>query len=310
MHYYLAPMEGLTTYIFRDTYHRFFGGIDKYFTPFIGNPNLNRREIDDILPEHNEGMVVVPQILTNRVDDFLSIAGHMASYGYDTVNLNLGCPAGTVVSKKRGSGFLGVPEDLDAFLAEIYEKCPLKISIKTRIGICSEEEWDEILSIYEKYPLEELIIHPRFQKQGYAGTPHVSAYQTAADRLSIPLCYNGDITSVRSQELLLEAVPSVSAIMIGRGLFIDPGLLCRIKGTTPPDKATLRAFHDELYSRYQERMSGEMPVLFKVKDVWTFMSQSFTNPEKYLKKIRKANHFKEYEAAVNALFSQEELIER
>ena len=161
MKFYLAPMEGLTGFVFRNAYQKHFGDIDTYFTPFINNKKMNYKEIKDILPEHNKGMHVVPQILTNRAEDFLAIAKELGNYGYESVNLNLGCPSGTVVTKHRGAGFLAVPEELDHFLEEIFADCPLRISVKTRIGINDAGEWERILSIYEKYPMEELIIHPR-----------------------------------------------------------------------------------------------------------------------------------------------------
>lgn len=153
MKLYLAPMEGITTYIYRNAYNRYFGGIDKYFTPFIASRKLNRRELNEILPEHNEAIEVVPQILTNRADEFLQIARKIAGYGYRTVNLNLGCPSGTVTTRKRGAGFLSVPDELDNFLYEIYEKSPIHISIKTRIGVESVDEWEHLLAIYKSIRL-------------------------------------------------------------------------------------------------------------------------------------------------------------
>ena len=170
MKFYLAPMEGLTGFVFRNAYQKHFGDIDTYFTPFINNKKMNYKEIKDILPEHNKGMHVVPQILTNRAEDFLAIAKELGNYGYESVNLNLGCPSGTVVTKHRGAGFLAVPEELDHFLEEIFADCPLRISVKTRIGINDAGEWERILSIYEKYPMEELIIHPRVQKDFYSSS--------------------------------------------------------------------------------------------------------------------------------------------
>ena len=225
MKYYLAPMEGLTTYTFRMAYHKHYKDFDKYFTPFLANKNLNSRELNEILPEHNEGMLLVPQILTNRSDEFLSIAKRIAEFGYDTVNLNLGCPSGTVVAKKRGSGFLDIPFELDKFLDEIYSKCPLKISIKTRIGIDSVSEWEDLLKIYRKYPIEELIIHPRLQKEFYKGTPHREAYTLAEEMLDCPLCYNGDITSAETLDGLCNQFPKLDTVMIGRGLLQRPWLL-------------------------------------------------------------------------------------
>ena len=161
MKYYMAPMEGLTGYIYRNAYQKYFHDIDRYFTPFITNKKLDFKVKKDIDPEHNQGMEVVPQILTNDAKGFLDTVEKVKGYGYDEVNLNLGCPSKTVVSKGRGSGFLIHTEELNRFLDEIYAKADVKISIKTRIGKFDADEWGELLRIYNQYPLEELIVHPR-----------------------------------------------------------------------------------------------------------------------------------------------------
>lgn len=324
MKYYLAPMEGLTTYTFRMAYHKHYKDFDTYFTPFLANKNLNSRELNEILPEHNDGMHLIPQILTNRSDEFLSITKRIAEYGYDTVNLNLGCPSGTVVAKKRGSGFLGEPYELDRFLDEIFEKCPLRISVKTRIGIDCTEEWEDILKIYRKYPLSELIVHPRLQKEFYKGTPHREAYALAREMLDCPLCYNGDIVSSDTLQGLMNDFPDLNTVMIGRGLLQRPWLLDILtpvstsvsasglsvdatkKSTQAPLSSetlqNLQEFHNSLLEGYVKIMSGDQPTLFKMKDFWTFLMQSFPGYEKHLKKIRKANRISEYKIAVREFF--------
>ena len=306
MKYYLAPMEGLTTYTFRTVWNTYYGGMDKYFTPFISNRRMNSRERNDILPEHNEGMHTVPQILTNRADEFLALAGQLADYGYTCVNLNLGCPSGTVVSRNRGAGFLSVPGELDRFLAEIFSKCPIRISVKTRIGMEDPEEWRLLLAIYENYPMEELIIHPRLQQEGYAGTPHMEAFAEAASRLTCPLCYNGDITSPASLMRLREHFPNLETVMLGRGILQNPALLSQIKSPTSCDAelSTLRAFHDTLLSRYREIMSGDTNTLYKMKDLWTFLGRSFSDADRHLKKIKKADSISDYKIAVSNLFRE------
>ena len=306
MKYYLAPMEGQTTYTFRTVWNTYYGGMDKYFTPFISNRRMNSRERNDILPEHNEGMHTVPQILTNRADEFLALAGQLADYGYTCVNLNLGCPSGTVVSRNRGAGFLSVPRELDRFLAEIFSKCPIRISVKTRIGMEDPEEWRLLLAIYENYPMEELIILPRLQQEGYAGTPHMEAFAEAASRLTCPLCYNGDITSPASLMRLREHFPNLETVMLGRGILQTPSLLSRIKSPTSCDAelSTLRAFHDTLLSRYREIMSGDTNTLYKMKDLWTFLGRSFSDADRHLKKIKKADSISDYKIAVSNLFRE------
>lgn len=301
MKYYMAPMEGLTTYNFRRCFNKYFEPADKYFTPFISNSNLNSRERNDILPEHNEGMKVIPQILSNKASEFLSISQAIASYGYDTVNLNLGCPSGTVVSRNRGAGFLSVPDELDKFLDEIFEKSDLKISIKTRIGMSSTDEWDRILSIYTKYPLEELIIHPRLQSEGYGGNVHLDAFEKVASLISCPLCYNGDIISVSSNPTV--SLHNVDSAMIGRGMLRNPGIFGELKGLPSYSKETLRNFHDELLNDYMSIMSGDKNTLFKMKDLWAFLSLDIPGSDKALKHIRKATRISDYNAAVNEMMA-------
>lgn len=157
---YFAPMEGITGSIYRRAHHRIFGGVDRYYAPFIfTNPKgkISKKDLLEIAPEYNEGCRVVPQLLSNCAEDFIATAHTLKGLGYDEVNLNLGCPSSTVASKGRGSGFLGEKEALKAFLADIFEKTDMKISLKTRIGLNRADEFDDILDIYEAFPVEMLI---------------------------------------------------------------------------------------------------------------------------------------------------------
>lgn len=313
MEFYLAPMEGLTTFVYRNTFAKHFGGVTRYFAPFIGSRHMSTRDIRDILPENNENILLIPQILTNKAEDFLAISDTLRSYGYDTVNLNLGCPSGTVVAKHRGAGFLEDPVALDRFLYEIFDKCPMKISIKTRLGMEFLSEWEDLFRIYAKYPLEELIVHPRLQKEYYNGHTHVDAFADAhaffnEQAVTSPLCYNGDIVSVESYQALLRACPEINHVMIGRGILrnpILPQLLLREASSPSLTKEQLRAFHDDLLDGYCRCLSGgDTPVLYKMKDLWTHLSCCFVSPEKYLKKIRKASRLNEYTIEANRLFRE------
>ena len=81
MQIYFAPLEGITGYAYRNIHSRYFGNeIDKYFSPFAA-PNYTHhfktREREDIDPANNQGLSLVPQILTNRPDDFLWAAEEM-----------------------------------------------------------------------------------------------------------------------------------------------------------------------------------------------------------------------------------------
>ena len=309
MQIYLAPMEGITTFIYRNAFARHYGEIDKYFTPFLSNKNLNYKELNEVLPEHNKGLTVVPQILANQAEVFLSIASELAKYGYREVNLNLGCPSGTVVAKKRGAGFLSIPDTLDAFLEVIFSKCPLEISIKTRIGINDMGEWQKLLAIYRKYPLKELIVHPRLQKEFYEGTPHVEAFRMAQEILSMfPLCYNGDIVSKVSYDAVTDKLMPVERIMLGRGVLANPTLPTDLKVQTPKtlpnteDLKRFRAFHDEILEGYRELMSGDQPVLFRMKELWAYMRKYPGLTDKQMKQIRKAKRIDEYKSIIAAIW--------
>lgn len=310
---YMAPMEGITNYVYRNAYHQHFHAMDKYFTPFISakpNKRLSNKEVNEISPETNQGMYIVPQIMTKNAEDFLQTTEILMEYGHKEVNLNLGCPSGTVTAKGKGAGFLAAPEMLDRFLDEVFQKIgnlDVKLSIKTRIGTDYEDEWQRLMEIYNQYPLEELIIHPRLLIDYYKNTPHLDVYQQAVTGATASLCYNGDLFSKEAYEKISARFPETECFMYGRGLIANPGLITEIRDGKKMDKQTLRAFHDEIYASYKEIMSGDRNVLFRMKELWAHMIKIFDNNEKYAKKIRKAQKCGEYDAAVSSLFAEQEL---
>lgn len=312
MKFYFAPLEGITGYIHRNAHAAFFKQADKYFTPFIAANQfgkLSSRELNDVLPEHNEGLNVVPQILTNKVEDFVRTTERLNAYGYKEVNLNLGCPSGTVVSKNRGSGFLSQREDLDRFLDEIFKQCEMKISIKTRIGRDEPEEFKELIKIFNKYPMEELIIHPRVQKDYYRNTPNLEVFKEAAKVSTNPICYNGDIFTAVQFKSFKEQFPDVDTIMLGRGLIANPGLIEYIMEDKVLDKAAFKAYHDRLLEGYKDVLSGDRNVLFKMKEAWFYMIYMFSDADKYAKKIKKSQKLTDYEQAVESLLNEQEIVE-
>lgn len=315
MKYYVAPMEGITGYIYRNAHHDLFPGVDKYFTPFL-SPNQNRcftpREKRDILPENNPGIPLVPQILTNQADYFLKTVEELQGFGYREVNLNLGCPSGTVVSKGKGAGFLEDADKLDAFLEEVFEKTDrgqVRISLKTRLGLEDAEEFEDLLKVYNRYPLEELIIHPRVRSDFYKNQPDVRAFGDALGQSKNPVCYNGDIFTVADYRNLTEQFPDLKALMCGRGILTNPALLSAIAGEKNLTKEELRRFHDRIYQDYRSLFApDERSVLFKMKELWGYMGDLFFGAQKELKKIKKAQHFPEYEIAVLEIFQKSKFL--
>ena len=311
MYLTLAPLEGITGHLFRNAHAAVFGPADKYMTPFLSPTQsgcFSSRELRDVLPEHNEGLNIVPQLLSNNADNFIWAARQLRDMGYRELNLNLGCPSGTVTSKGKGSGFLAHPEELDRFLDAIFSQLDQPISVKTRVGKISPEEFAPLLEIYNRYPISELTIHPRIQTDFYKGSPRMETFELALERSRAPLCYNGDIFSPRHMAELSARYPQVDHVMVGRGIVANPALIRQLQGGAPASAQELRAFHDRLYEGYCQIMPGTRAILAKMKELWAYLSFSFTNREKAAKPIRKATRLPDYEEAVARLFREQEVI--
>lgn len=304
--YYMAPLESVTTWIYRQAHAKIYGRLDKYFIPFL-EPHEKRdfktRELQEILPEHNENIYAVPQILTNRSEGFIKLAKALKDWGYEEVNLNLGCPSKTVVTKGKGSGFLAKPKELERFLTEIFDALSgeVKISVKTRIGKEDPEEFPALLKLFNKYPMEELIIHPRVQKDGYGNVPRLELYELAEKQSVNPLCYNGDLYTREQIRNFAERFPGTERLMFGRGFLRDPGLLYN-EGKNPKDIfEKFWAFHDLVYEGYQERNMGDRNVLFKMKELWSYQVYQFSEPERLFKTFKKMQDCNEYEQMIRNL---------
>ena len=309
MNLYFAPLEGIGGYIYRNAQADYFEKADKYYSPFLA-PNQNRsispKEYKDIAPEHNEDIMLVPQIMANNAEIFLKAAQELEQLGYKEINLNLGCPSRTVVTKYRGAGFLAKPDALEQFLEEVYSKLNIRLSLKTRLGMEDEEEFEHLLDIYNKFPVSELIIHPRVQTDYYKNTPRMESFLNALEKSKNPVVYNGDIFNKEKYQQVMKQM-DVSGVMLGRGVLANPALFGEIRGTEKLSKERLWEFHERLLADYTQEMSGERNVLFKMKELWFYLAWSFTNTEKYQKKIRKAQHLSDYRLVVKQLFFEQEL---
>jgi tRNA-dihydrouridine synthase len=302
--YYLAPLEGITDMVFRRVHRRFYPGVTKYYTPFI-SPTQNHlftpRQLRELNRENNENLPLVPQLLSKNALDFLWAAEELAAMGYEEVNLNLGCPSGTVTAKGKGAGFLAYPDVLDIFLRRIYADPPLKISIKTRIGLRSPEEFARLLAIYNQYPVYELTIHPRTCDEQYRGDVHWDAFAQAMEHTTIPLCYNGNLFTPSACKAFSEQFPTVPAVMVGRGMIADPTLVTKLTGGHC-DKNTLRQFHDELCRQYPIVFQSHANAMQRMKAIWRYLLASFKNGECYRRELIKAKDFNELMAVADAIF--------
>ena len=289
MRYYFAPMEGLTDSIYRHMHHKHFGGVDRYYMPFLSptvHRSLTHKEDRELPLASSESFTAIPQLLTKVPEDFLWAAQVCMDRGYTEINLNTGCPSGTVVSKGKGSGMLRDPAQLDAFLDTVFSKCPLPISVKTRLGLENPEEFPALLDVFNRYPIQELTVHPRVRKDFYKEPVRPEWFQYALENSKNPLCYNGDILSKADAD----ACVCVDAVMIGRGLVADPGMLLP-NGTTLP---ALEAFLNELLETYTEVFGGSRNAMFRMKENWGLIHNRFDFSDKLWKRLLKATDVAEY----------------
>lgn len=307
MKYYLAPLEGITLYHMRNAYHHHFEPADKYFVPFVvprPKKGFSNRERMDLLPEHNQGMHTIPQILTTQPEDFLRVEESLLQWGYEEINLNAGCPSGTVVSKGRGAGMLENSRVLDRFLQELFAHTKARISIKTRIGMEDPEEFREILAVYDQYPLEELIVHPRVREQYYKGSPDWDSFAYAMENSRNPVVYNGDIFTVEDYRRLMERFPGVDAVMLGRGILRDPMLLEKLKIGTDTGKQEIRAYHEEMIESYLAAGVEPNHVLCKMKEIWFYLGDMYPEAAKAKKQIKKAQTLECLRQAADQIFTK------
>ena len=311
MKIFFAPLEGVTDVVYRRTHAACFSGVDRYYIPFVSPTHhlvFTPKEKRAVSPAENTGFCAVPQILSKNAEQFLWAAQQLHELGYQEVNLNLGCPSGTVTAKGKGSGMLRDLDSLKAFLDEIFDHSPMNISIKTRIGFYSEEEWEDIWSLLSCYPASEFIIHPRTREQFYKGTPFRNAYAHALQTARVPMVYNGDLFTPQDCTQLMETFPQTSALMIGRGLLAYPSLAQEVQGGPKLTRDMLRDFHDRLYNEYL-RTEPKNVALIRMRVVMNHLACCFAEPAKALKSIRKAQNDAAYLQAIDRLFGEHDMCE-
>ena len=309
MRYYFAPMEGITDSIYRRCHHQYFAGMDRYYMPFL-SPTMHRtlthKESRELPMADSEPFVAIPQILTKIPEDFLWAAQVCQERGYGEVNLNVGCPSGTVVAKGKGAGMLRDAVQLDAFLDAVFAASPLPISIKTRLGVEKPEEFPALLEVFNRYPIQELTIHPRVRKQFYSGGVDMELFRYAVEHSTNPLCYNGNLNSVADIASFSEQYPQIEAVMLGRGLIGDPGMLA--PGGT--DREKLAQFMGQLLDEYMAAFGGARNAMFRMKENWGFLRHRFVDNEQLWKQLRKTTDVNEYRGITAEIFATLPLAEQ
>ncbi len=307
----LGPFQGITDAPFRNVFKRHFGGIDKFYTPFFTGihkeehaKNLQGEEID---PHYNDVETLTPQILSTDAEEILRFAKQCQQLGYKEINLNMGCPFPRVANKKRGCGLLPYPDKVEAMLERVFEEIDIKFSVKCRLGYFDPKEIDAILPIFNKFPISELIIHPRIGKQLYKGEADVERFKALIPYINAPLVYNGDIVSEESFNRISNAVQPVNQFMLGRGILANPFLAEQIKNDKASTHDKMERLQNYVIDLYEDRLhhaGGSPKVLGRMKELWSYLMNSFEEPQVVWRKIKKINALKEYEEAVETIFKE------
>ena len=309
MNYYVAPMEGLTDRVWRQAHQKWFGWAGapaKYYAPFLSPPEnrvLIKKKMAELAPEANPGAPVVPQLLAKDGALAAWMVGQLRQLGYTEVNLNFGCPSGTVTAKGKGSGMLRDLDKLDAFLAALFAEAEGPLTVKTRLGVEKPEEFAAVLEVYDRYPIAELTIHPRVMRQQYRGIADREAFAKALPECRMPVCYNGDLTTVEQLRALEADLPAVQSLMVGRGIIADPALFRQALGGPAATKEELRGYLDDLYHGYTALFGSAGCAISRMKGHWFYLIHRFEGSERLEKQLRKLREPWEYETVVNQIFT-------
>lgn len=305
---YLAPVRGVSDLIYRNALHRHIGGIDQAITPFltvVKGCELKATQILEVLPENND-LPSIPQIIGNNPQHFVTLAKTLADVGIQEINWNLGCPHRTMTQKRRGAGLLPHALQIEQFLEEVTQQAPTRLSVKVRLGLNNNDDLDQLIPIFNRFPITELIIHPRNGKQMYSGSVDLAGFERAYHQAKMPIVYNGDIFTVEDYLQIVNRFPKISKIMLGRGLFQNPFLAQEINGKAPSAKShrlkQLKAFHDQLLTDYQQRLSGDAHLLQKLLGHWIYLAHAFKEPKRVIRQIKKCNSLPAYQSLIQTLF--------
>ena len=306
---YFAPLQESTDYIYRSAHAKYFGGIDKYFAPYIVRQNdgtVKTSHLRDIKRSNNQGYPLIPQILAGNSTDLVFLSLILQENGYEEINWNLGCPYPMVTNKGVGAGLLPNPAQIRTILEESLPKIGVKVSVKMRSGLLSADEIFKVTHVLNDFPIHEIILHPRIAKQLYRGTPDEEVFTEVQKIVKHPLVYNGDIETVENLARLNTLFGDTDTWMVGRGVLKNPFLPSILKRDNLPGikkkSELLRNFHEEIFLNYSKNLNGSSHLLMKMEKFWSYFCFAFPDPHKTFKRIKKGANMIKYEFAVNENF--------
>lgn len=313
MKLWLAPLQGVTEYPFRNAWHRHFSGLDAAYTPFIPTikgTKVRVHHLRDVLPQNNNSSLTpIPQLLSNNPSEILVMINALSKLGYTEINLNMGCPSPTVIRHRRGCGLMPFPDIIDYILKEVIPETDIKFSVKLRPGLKNVDELWRMFEVLNNYPIYKIILHPRLGIQMYEGVPDPDVFAMAAKRTSHLLVYNGDIKTLRDFSKLRDRFPETNEWMIGRGVLFNPFLPGIIKGMEKPRRSEildpLIAFHEDLIQCIAESGRGERRLLAKLKEYWLYFSHWFADHETVWENISHSKDIRDIMKSIDKAFTSE-----
>lgn len=304
---HFAPLQGYTEAIYRQAHARIFGGVESYYTPFVRveRGEIRRKDIRELEPENNRGILLIPQLIAPDVDKMEQILALFIEKGYKKVDINLGCPFPILAKRHNGSGMLPYPEEVRTLLTAAIEKHPdLEFSVKMRLGWENPQECLALLPLLNELPLTHIIMHPRLGKQQYKGDTDINAFEAFYEQCNRPLIFNGDLLTVEDIQAVAQRFPRLAGVMIGRGLLANPALAMEYQQGKPLEEKQmlekLRLFHADVFAQYGNLLEGgDKQLLTKMKTFWEYLLPD--GDRKAKKAIHKANKLEAYQTAVNSL---------
>ncbi len=295
--FWMAPLHGITYFPFRNTYLKYFQGVDAIIAPFIPAQEFEQHSLPskiDLFAENNKTLPVVPQIMGTDANKIVDTVSYLSqSLGYSRFNWNIGCPMKNIVKKNRGCGMMRFPEQVEQVVEAALSKTTCQFSVKMRLGMENVEQGQEIIERLNKYPLEFVVIHPRFGTQQYEGVVNLQQFDHLYQQCQHPIIYSGDIGLYGAEcdarefyQQLKQRYPKITQWMVGRGMLWDPFVFSKLRNSNP-NNTPIRHFFDFYDTLKNELLShkNESTVLGIIKELWKYFARFLELEEMKLRSI-------------------------
>lgn len=296
-------MQDVTDLPFWSVIHPY-GGPDIYYTEYF-RVHLNSKPEKHILralDENPTGRPAIAQMIGQDVPHLVRTARELQKHPVAGIDLNLGCPAPIVCRKDAGGGLLRYPERVDLILSALRDAIDVPFTVKTRIGYHCHSEFDRLLDVFARHPIDALTIHGRTVKEKYKSAIHYEEIRKAVNTLDCPVIANGNVVSVRMAKKTM-AETGAAALMIGRGAIRNPWLFaqCRAVGMGRSDLASpslrdllgyIRALHAA--TRAEDPAATDLQHTTMMKRYMNFIATGLSEGDVLLNGIRRATSSREF----------------